>query len=194
MKKIVAMVVSVHSGDHEDLHKDAFDTLEIDLEGFPGDGHRGFTRVAWQGDKDPEGTVRRNERQWSGVSVEELAIISRRMDLGRPLTAATLGANLCVEGVPEFSELPRGTRLLFPSGTALVVEESNPPCKEMGLRIAAAYQTNAGEPADYRLFPKHSIGRRGVVGVVDVPGSIRAGDRVVVEIPKSTANVHGRPE
>ncbi len=186
-----ARVVSVHSGEHEDLHKDAFDALEVDLEGFPGDGHRGFTRVAWKGDKDPEGTVRRNERQWSGVSSEELAIISERMDLARPLEASTLGANLCVAGIPDFSVLPRGTRLIFPSGAALVVEETNPPCKEMGLQIAAAYRTKAGEPADYRLFPKHSIGRRGVVGVVDVPGLIRAGDRTVVEIPKSTANVHG---
>ncbi|MCP3958717.1 MAG: hypothetical protein GY719_12760 [bacterium] len=184
MSELVVSVVSVHSGDHEDLHKDSRESALVDAEGFPGDGHRGFTRVAWQGEKDPEGTVRRNERQWSGVSAEELAIISRRMDLGRPLTASTLGANLCVEGIPEFSQLPRGTRLLFPSGAALVVEETNPPCKEMGLQVAAAYETNAGEPADYRLFPKHSIGLRGVVGVVDVPGLIRAGDRVVAEIPK----------
>jgi len=190
MSDLEAGVVSVHSGDHEDLHKDPYDCLEIDLEGFPDDKHRGFTRVAWRGDKDPEGTVRRNERQWSGVSVEELAIIGRRMDLGRPLEAATLGANLCVEGIPGFSQLPRGTRLLFPSGAALVVEETNPPCKEMGEEIAAAYRTGAGDPADGRLFPKHSIGLRGVVGVVDVAGLIRAGDRVVVEIPKSTANVH----
>jgi len=189
-----ARVVSVHSGDHEDLHKDAFDSGELDIEGFPGDRHRGFTRVAWQGDKDPQGTVRRNERQWSGVSSEELTLISERLDLARPLEASTLGANLCVVGVPNFSQLPRGTRLLFPSGAALVIEESNPPCKEMGMQIAAAYETNAGEPADYRLFPKYSIELRGVVGVVDVPGLIRAGDRVVVEIPKSTANVHRRLE
>ena len=184
MSDFEARVVSVHSGDHEDLHKDAFDSVELDIEGFPGDRHRGFTRVAWQGDKDPEGTVRRNERQWSGVSSEELTLISERLDLARPLEASTLGANLCVVGVPDFSQLPRGTRLLFPSGAALVIEESNPPCKEMGMQIAAAYETNAGEPADYRLFPKHSIGLRGVVGVVDVPGLIRDGDRVVVEIPK----------
>ncbi len=186
MSDFEARVVSVHSGDHEDLHKDAFDSVEVDFEGFPGDRHRGFTRVAWQGDKDPEGTIRRNERQWSGVSTEELTIITERMDLARPLEASTLGANLCVSGIPDFSRLPRGTRLLFLSGAALVIEESNPPCKDMGMQIAAAYETNAGEPADYRLFPKHSIGLRGVVGVVDVPGLIRAGDRVVVEIPKST--------
>jgi len=181
-----ARVVSVHSGDHEDLHKDAFESIEVDLEGFPGDGHRGFTREAWKGDKDPEGTVRRNERQWSGVSAEELTIISGRMDLARSLEASTLGANLCVVGVPGFSQLPRGTRLIFPSGATLVIEETNPPCKEMGMQITAAYETNAGGAADYRLFPKHSIGLRGVVGVVDVAGTIAGGDRVVVEIPKPT--------
>ncbi len=184
MSDLDARVVSVHSGDHEDLHKDAFDTVEVDLEGFPGDRHRGFTRVAWQGDKDPEGTVRRNERQWSGVSAEELAIVSRRMDLGRPLTAATLGANLCVEGIPEFSELPRGTRLLFPSGAALVIEEANPPCKYMAAEIEAAYTTNSGEPAAGKMFGKHSFGLRGVVGVIDVAGEIRTADRIVLEVPK----------
>ena len=116
MKPLIASVVSIHAGDHDDLHKGTLDEVEVDLEGFPGDGHRGFTRVAWQGDKDPEGTVRRNERQWSGVSSEELALISERMDLARPLEASTLGANLCVTGIPGFSHLPSGTRLLFPSG------------------------------------------------------------------------------
>ena len=125
MNELDARVVSVHSGDHEDLHKDAFDSVEVDFEGFPGDRHRGFTRVTWQGDKDPEGTVRRNERQWSGVSTEELNIITERMDLARPLEASTLGANLCVEGIPDFSELPRGTRLILPSGVVLLVDRMN---------------------------------------------------------------------
>ena len=187
MKKPIASVFSVRSGDHEDLHKDELESIEVDAEGFPGDGHRGFTRVAWQGDKDPEGTVRRNERQWSGVSAEELAIISARMDLDRPLEAATLGANLCVEGIPEFSQLPGGTRLLFPSGAALVVEETNPPCADMGAEIEAAYTTSSGEPAVGKMFGKHSIGLRGVVGVVDVPGQIRTGDRIILEVPKSAS-------
>lgn len=182
MSEPFAAVVSVHAGDHEDLHKDRRDAVDVDAAGFPGDKHRGFTRVAWRGDKDPEGTVRRNERQWSGVSAEELAIISRRMDLSRPLEAATLGANLCVEGIPDFSQLPRGTRLRFPSGAVLVVEESNPPCADIGEEIAAAYTTSTGEPAD-RMFPKHSMGLRGVVGVIDVGGRIQAGDRIVIEIP-----------
>ncbi len=184
MNQLVASVKSVHSGDHEDLHKDELESAQVDAEGFPGDRHRGFTRLAWQGDKDPEGTVRRNERQWSGVSTEELAIISRRMDLGRPLTATTLGANLCVEGVHDFSQLPRGTRLLFPSGAALVVEEANPPCKYMAAEIEAAYTTSSGDPAAGKMFGKHSFGLRGVVGVIDVPGEIRTGDRIKLEVPK----------
>ncbi len=185
MNRAVAAVVSVHSGDHEDLHKDELESVLVDAEGFPGDRHRGFTRVAWQGDKDPEGTVRRNERQWSGVSAEELAIISRRMDLAKPLEAATLGANLCVEGIPELSQLPRGTRLLFPSGAALAIEEENPPCADMGAEIEAAYTTKTGEPAVGKMFGKHSFGLRGVVGVVDVAGQIRSGDRIQLEVPKS---------
>jgi MOSC domain-containing protein YiiM len=188
LKEISASVVSVHSGDHDDLHKGELESVVVDAEGFPGDGHRGFTRKAWQGDKDPEGTVRRNERQWSGVSAEELAIISRRMDLGRPLEAATLGANLCVEGIPEFSQLPRGSRLLFPSGAVLAIEESNPPCAEMAAQIEAAYTTSSGEPAVGKMFGKHSFGLRGVVGVVDVAGEIRKGDRVRLEVPKSAAS------
>ena len=189
MSPLEGRVVSVHSGDHDDLHKDGFERLEIDLEGFPGDKHRGFTRVCWKGDKDPEGTVRRNERQWSGVSVEELDIVTRRMELSRPLEASTLGANLCVEGIPEFSRLPHGTRLSFPSGAVLVVEEMNPPCKDMGEEIEAVYRTVSDDPADGRFFPKHSVGLRGVVGVVDVAGSIGSGDRVVMEVPKPAVGV-----
>ena len=182
MKKIVGLLVSVHAGSKEDLSKDAQGSAKAELDGFVGDKHRGFTRTAYAGDVSPEGTVRRNERQWSGVSVEELVITQRRMDLKEPLTAATLGANICLEGVPDFSQLPKGTRLIFPSGAVLLVEECNPPCEEMGAQIAAKHTTNSGERVTGNKFPKHAIGLRGVVGVVDVPGMIHAGDRVIVQV------------
>jgi MOSC domain-containing protein YiiM len=181
----IGSVVSVHAGDHEDMHKEQRDRVDVDAEGFLGDKHRGFTRVAWRGERDAEGTVRRNERQWSGVSAEELEVISRRMELSRALEATTLGANLCVKGIPDFSQLPRGTRLLFSSGAILVVEELNPPCADMGEAITAAYTTSTGEPAAGGMFPKHALGLRGVVGVVDVPGPIQAGDRIAIEDPLS---------
>ena len=193
MKEQVALLVSAHAGNNEDLSKEECASVEVELEGFVGDKHRGFERVAWPGDKDPAGTVRRNERQWSGVSVEELAIIEQKMDLKEPLTAAVLGANLCVEGIPDFSRLPSGTRLLFPSGAVLVVEECNPPCSDMGEQITAKYTTRSGERAAGHLFASRAFGLRGVVGVVDVAGVIKAGDEVVVQIVDPPALPESRP-
>lgn len=175
-------LVSIHTGDNEDLSKDAQASAKVELDGFVGDKHRGFARVAASWDLEPTGTLRRNERQWSGVSVEELAIIEERLDLKEPLDAATLGANVCVEGIPHFSQLPKGSRLCFPSGAVLLVEEENPPCADMGKQIEAKHTTRSGKPVAGRMFPKHAMGLRGVVGVVDVPGSIHMGDPVIIQI------------
>ena len=177
--KFEAKLVSLHSGNAEDMSKDSHDSLTLTLEGFPGDKHAGFVRVAASWDSEPTGSTRRNERQWSGVSIEELAFISEKMDLTEPLDAGTLGANVCLEGFPNFSRLPRGSKLIFPSGAVLLVEEDNPPCAAMGQRIAEVRTTSSGRPASGKLFPKHAMGLRGVVGVVDVPGAIRVGDRVL---------------
>jgi MOSC domain-containing protein YiiM len=182
MKELVGSLVSVHTGNNEDLSKAERASVEVTLEGFVGDRHSGFERVAWRGDKDPEGTVRRNERQWSGVSVEELAVIEKKMDLKEPLTAVTLGANICVEGIPDFSRLPKSARLIFPSGAVLAVEECNPPCADMGEQITAKYTTHSDQRAAGHLFASRAFGLRGVVGVVDVPGVIHAGDKVVVQL------------
>ena len=196
MKKLIGKVVSVHVGSktgnsvgsnsssklQEDYSKQAQPSAQVELDGFVGDRHRGFERIAASYDPDPTGTVRRNERQWTGVSLEELAVIRERLDLKEPLMAATLGANLCVEGIPGFSRLARGSRLVFPSGAVLVIEECNPPCKDMGVQLAATQLTRSGEPVAGRMFPKYAVGLRGVVGVVDVAGTIEVGDRVVVEV------------
>jgi len=182
----VGSVVSVHTGDDygdsEDYSKLAQPSVQVELDGFVGDRHRGFERIAASYDPDPTGTVRRNERQWTAVSLEELAVIRERLDLKEPLMAATLAANLCVEGIPDFSRLARGSRLVFPSGAVLVIEECNPPCVDMGALVAATHTTNSGEAVAGKMFPKHAHDLRGVVGVVDVAGRIEAGDRVVVEL------------
>ena len=190
MKKLVGTLVSVHTGskadyntgDDEDYSKASRPSAQVELDGFVGDRHRGFERIAAAYDPDPTGTVRRNERQWSGVSLEELAVIRERLDLKEPLMAATLGANICVEGIPDFSRLARGSRLVFPSGAVLVVEECNPPCADIAVQVAAAHTTHSGEPVAGKMFPKCAVGLRGVVGVVDVAGTIEAGDSVVVEV------------
>jgi len=187
VKKIVARVTSVHVGSKEDLSKDERPTIQLELDGVVGDRHQSHDRSTWQGDKQREGTTRRNERQWSAVSSEELAEIQAEMDLSEPLTATRLGANLCLTGVQELSRLPKGTLLKFPSGAELMVEEYNPPCHEMGEKLATLYASNSGEPLSSTAFSKAAKLKRGIVGVVEVAGAISAGDDVTIELYETPA-------
>lgn len=180
MKQITAKVVSVHSGSNDDLSKEQHSSIQVELDGIVGDRHRSYSRETWSGDKQPKGILRRNERQWSAVSVEELVDIQENMDLQEPLSAASLGANLCLKGLPELSRLPKGTLLKFPSGAELIVEEYNPPCHEMGQVLAARHETNSGKSLSTTAFSKAAKLSRGVVGVIEVAGTIKAGDEVSV--------------
>lgn len=182
MKKIVGKVVSVHVGAEDMLAKEPCSSLTAMLDGFVGDRHRSYTRTCWQGDKQAEGTVRRNERQWSAVSVEELTEITEAMDLTEPLTATTLGANICFSGIPKLSDLPQGTTITFPSGAELMVEEFNPPCLEMGEKIASQHATKSGKALRDTDFSKAAQYTRGVVGVIEVAGALKMDDEVIVKI------------
>ena len=182
MEKIVAQVVSVHSGSNEDMSKEEHPSIQVELAGIGGDGHRSYERKTWHGDKQPEGSIRRNERQWSAVSAEELAAMSVALDLTEHLTATCLGANLCFSGIPQLSRLPKGTILKFPSGAELSVEEYNPPCHYMGKKVASLYATNSGETLSSTAFSKAAKLMRGIVGVVEVAGAINVDDQVTVEV------------
>lgn len=152
------------------------------MQGIKGDRHHTYERKAWEGDKQKQGTIRRNERQWSAVSVEELQQISEDMQLQETLSAGCVGANLCLRGVPQLSRLPKGTLLAFPSGAELMVEEYNPPCHDMGKKIAADYVCENGQAPSSTAFSKAAKLRRGVVGVVEVAGVINAGDEVTITL------------
>ena len=187
VQKIAGRVVSVHAGSNEDLSKEEHATIQVELDGVVGDRHQSYERTTWAGDKQPEGTTRRNERQWSAVSIEELAEIQQVMDLTEPLTATCLGANLCLAGIKELSRLPKGTVLKFPSGAELMVEEYNPPCHDMGRKLASKYTSHSGEPLSSTAFSKAAKLTRGIVGVVEVGGAINAGDVVTVELYEAPA-------
>lgn len=181
MKTTVGRVDSVCIGAPDsEFSKNSCDCLQAELDGLVGDRHRGIEREAWERDKQLKGTIRRNERQWSAVSVEELALISQEMNLKEPLTAAILGANLCLKGIPNLSELPKGTMLKFPSGAELMVEEYNPPCTEMSQELASLYADKSGASIGPTDFSKAAKFSRGLVGVVEVPGTIKPGDEVTV--------------
>jgi len=179
-KTLKGRVVSLHMGSNDDLSKQSCQVLDAQMGGFAGDKHQGSTRKTWEGEYQPAGTVRRNERQWSGVSVEELKHISERLELVDTLSPETLGANLCFQGIPEFSLLPKGTMLVFSSGAELMVEEYNPPCSDMGEQIASKYTTVSGQSLTAQSWLRPASGRRGVVGVIEVSGIIRTGDEVEV--------------
>lgn len=187
MKKLHATVTSVYAGDTNQPGAKPPTTITVELDGIVGSRHRTYTRRTWEGDKQPLNTVRRNERQWSAVSVEELHEISEALDLETPVTAEMLKANLCLEGIAELSRLPKGTLLRFPAGTVLMVEEYNPPCRDMGRKIAAHCQTRSGKKLADTDFSKSAKLTRGVVGVVDAAGTINAGDELVVEIYRTPA-------
>jgi hypothetical protein len=181
-KTLKGKITSLHVGNNDDLSKQSLLSLKAEIGGFEGDKHNGPERKTWEGEWQPAGTIRRNERQWSGVSVEELAYISQCLDLTESLSPETLGANLCIEGIPEFSLLPKGTQLLFPSGAVLLVEEYNPPCADMGQQIMSKYTTRSGQALIDKAWLRPASGRRGLVGVIDVPGEIHEGDEVEVRV------------
>ena len=176
MTQLSGKVVSVHTGGNKNLSKDEAASIQVELDGIVDCAHRGYVRKCWDGDKQPKDSPRRNERQWSAVSVEELAEIAADMGIEGPITPASVGANLCLEGIPELSRLPKGTLLKFPSGAELLVEEYNPPCKYMGEEQAKLHGVSA------TAFPKASTLKRGIVGVVEAAGAINAGDEVAVTL------------
>jgi MOSC domain len=181
MPGLTGTVTSVATGRKDHFEKDACQSIALELDGIVGDRHRGYTREAWPGDKQPEGTVRRNERQWSATSIEELAAISEAMGLAKPLQAGDVAVNLCFEGIADLSRLPRGTVLKFSSGAVLMVEEYNPPCSDMGARLAQVVKTRSGEPLADTAFSQAAKFCRGLVGTVEVAGNIAVGDDIIVE-------------
>ena len=182
MKTINGYVHSVYTDSDGNMGKLETDYIDIELDGIVDDSHRGYTRETWAGDKQPKGTIRRNERQWSAVSVEELKSISDEMDLTAQIDAGVLGSNICLEGIPKLSSLPKGTILKFASGVELMVEEYNPPCSDMGQKISSLYTKNSDEKVSNTAFSKASKISRGIVGTIETRGRISKGDHVVVSV------------
>ena len=184
MGSIIGQIESVYLGlAGENLVKQPRSSLQAELYGFVEDRHGSFERESWGvGDKQPAGVIRRNERQWSAVSLEELASITREMNLTEPVSAASIGANLCISGIPNLSQLPKGTIFKFPSGAELMVEEYNPPCKGVSKKIASLHTTISGEPLKENAFSEAAKFSRGLVGVIEVAGEINEGDQFEVFI------------
>lgn len=153
--------------------------LAVTLEGIGGDRHAGVarradSRVPWY----PRGTPIRNSRQVSLVAPEELAEIARRLGVAQ-VAPEWIGANLVVEGVPQLTFLPPGTRLHFAGGAALVVEGENAPCRHAGAAVAAA----TGQVEAELGFAKAAKGLRGLVAWAERAGTLTPGTEVSLRVP-----------
>ena len=141
------------------------ESLELDWGGPIGDRHHGETMASdtRQARVFPRGTAIRNHRQLSFVDVGNLHRSPKRLASSgsRP---GIIAENICTEGLPELTAMPRMTRLLFPSGAAIMLGGANAPCTIAGGMVAQAYGSRA------EAFPKAAIGRRGVTGWVERPG------------------------
>ena len=160
---------------------EAVEALTLTFDGIPGERHAGPLRGAdartpWF----PRGTPIRNSRQVSLVSPDDLAAIAAA--LGIPaVEPGWLGANLVITGLPDFSFLPRGTRLFFPGEAVLAVEGMNAPCRFAGAAVAKRHPDRHGLDL---AFPKAARRLRGIVAWVERPGRIATGDTISVQVPE----------
>ena len=132
--------------------------LELSFGGPVGDHHEGELREACVRVKQlhPKGTQIRNERQVTMVSKEELELIAERLQLST-IDERWLGANILIEGLPDLSHLPPGSRLQGSSGATLVADLQNHPCSIVKNTITAA---TGGEGSNFKAAAE---GLRGVL-------------------------------
>lgn len=164
--------------DASDLTTESCTTVELDYAGVIGDSHAGLTRASCTRVRNqyPKGTEIRNTRQLSALSNEEMAEIQQFMQIDE-LKPEWVGANLVLEGLPQFSQLPPSSRLIAANGTSLVVDMENAPCR-FPAEIISHYEPELG-----KLFPKAAVGRRGVTLWVERPGTLATGDSLTLHVP-----------
>jgi hypothetical protein len=159
------------------------ESLKVTYDGIPGDHHAGPTRRS--GGREPwykRGTEMRNERQLSILCRDELADAAQAMELER-IEPEWIGANIVLDGVKDLSRLPPRSLLFFEGGATIKIDGQNAPCRFAGDSIAEHYPDR--DPKALALaFPKLAVGKRGLVGWVEKPGSIHAGQTVTVQVPE----------
>jgi len=160
--------------------------------GIKYDNHAGF-RTADVRENDflkfglPKRTEIVNLREFSAVSIEEMEQVSEAMGIPE-IPIGSIGENLIISGIPNFSQLPIGTKLFFkkdgkPQMAVLIISGENTPCVIAGQSIQDQYFDKESLKT---LFVKHALGKRGIVGSVFCSGAINTGDTVVACIPKQS--------
>ena len=167
------------------LWSEPADTLTATFAGIEGEVHAGITvpscsRMTAQ---YREGTEIANTRQLSVLSVEELQQIATKMGLPA-LSPSLLGITMLLEGIPDFSHIPPGSRLQAASGATIVVNLNNRPCTVPLKAIEAAH------PGYGAKFKPAANGLRGIVAWVERQGPLHLGDTVRLHIPDQRPWAH----
>ena len=180
-RTLTAVLEAVYRADGAGFETHRVDTLVLGFEGIDGDRHAGATRRS--GGREPwypRRTEMRNERQVSIVARDELAEAAAAM-LIEAIEPEWIGANLVISGIPSLSWLPPRSRLFFAGGATIAIDGQNAPCRAAG---AAIQRQLPGREDLTLMFPRAARHRRGLVGWVEKPGLIRAGEAISVRIPE----------
>lgn len=164
------------------------ETLELTFDGVPGDGHGGATRPSCSRvmkQYPTRGTEIRNARQLSILSAEEMAAVAATMGI-EAVDPCLIGANIVLEGIPDFTRIPPASRLIAEGGDGpgIAVDMENGPCR------FPADQLEIRHPGKGRGWTKAAMGRRGVVAWVELPGLLRIGDRLRLHVPPPMSWTH----
>jgi hypothetical protein len=160
------------------LHSAAVDKIQARFRGADGEAHGGLTRPSCSRvlAQHPRGTEIRNTRQFSIVSVEEMAAIALHMGISA-LDPSLLGATMMVSGIADFTYIPPSSRLQVQSGATLVVDMENQPC---ALPARSIEGVHAGKGTTFKTAAQ---GRRGVTAWVEREGIFRLGDTIDLQVP-----------
>ncbi|MEM7471945.1 MAG: MOSC domain-containing protein [Pseudomonadota bacterium] len=156
--------------------------VDVNFGGVPGDAHGGVNRPSCSRvvTQYPKGTEIRNVRQLCIVSVEEMAAVAAEIGVA-DFNPAWCGANMVVEGIPDFTHVPPSSRLQTQSGTTLTIDMENQPCH------LPAPIIDEDAPGHGRLFKAAAQDRRGVTAWVEREGMLSVGDTVILHIPGQRA-------
>ncbi len=191
-QKLNAQVAETLVALGDDFVSTPVDPLELSLEGVVGDSqHFGFVRKS--SSREPwhkRGTPVKNDRQVSVVCPAEMQTVATRMELPK-IEGCWIGANIVLAGIERLSFLPRGARIIFPSGATLFVVDQNAPCRFAGASIARHFPDREGLDL---LFPKHAQGLRGFVAFVERAGTVKPGETAEVLLPAKQWVYDPRPQ
>lgn len=167
------------------LSSDPVPRVEAEFSGLVGEYHSGLIRESCSrvSSQYAVGTPIRNTRQISILSQQELQITADKLDL-QELPPEWVGANIILLGIPDLTQIPPASRLIFQRGASLCVDMENAPC------IWPAREIEGHKPGHGKGYKAVAKGRRGITAWVEAEGLIALGDTVRLHIPPQRIYSH----